>query len=428
MAELPGPPSVDIQSFTTLDQVRSHIDTLDHELIRLFNQRMAVAFQLHQSKQSSSNTNNIPLVHTRRSSISNTVNANYTSSNSSNMTQQQLLEYTAQLNKSVSGPCTDIAIDAIYTEIYKASELLQRRTIITLACETGDLLHDITIKYYKSINEANVDIICMGDMNQHSSTTTSLHSTWCSVETGTAQYGVVPLYYNDHDINTLNSNDTITMLSSNMNHIDIYTELLYTAEYYILGHMNQQITTLYVSSNIIHICSEFIKQYLPNVDIIIDESLRNSCINVQHNKSSAVIGGMLASNIYKLDIIQFTADNTSIASERCRALILAPRSGTPSTNGTDKTFLTFAVHDRTGDLHDALAIFKSNHISLTRIESHASRDRVKIWDYVFYAEFTGHCNDVNVKQALVQLESQSRFVKVLGSCPTVNLDHQNIQQ
>lgn len=400
---------VDIQSFTTLDQVRSHIDTLDHELIRLFNQRMAIALQLYQAQQTTQ-----PAAHARKSSI--IASAQHTS----------LLDAVQKINDSVTGPCTNTAIQAIYTEIDRAGELLQKRTVVALACETGDVLHDIAQQYYSSINNKNVDIVCLSDTATAASSS-PLHATWCSVETGTAEYGIVPLYLNDNDINTLNSNDTISMLSSPQNHIDIYTELLYTAEYYILGHTGQQITTLYAQSHTLAVCQQYINTYLPNVDIIVDNSLRSSCIYVQHSKNSAVLGGLLAAKLYNLHTINLTDRvNAPIAAERCRSIILAARSGPPT--GADKTFITFAVHDRSGDLHDALATFKANGISLTRIESHASRDRVKIWDYGFFAEFAGHQNDPHVRDALVQLEQQSRFVKVLGSCPTVNLDSADKQQ
>ena len=62
--------------------------------------------------------------------------------------------------------------------------------------------------------------------------------------------------------------------------------------------------------------------------------------------------------------------------------------------------------------------FKKHKINLTKIESRPSRK--KAWEYYFFVDFTGHCDDPRVKKALAELAKYTMFVKILGSYPNVN--------
>ena len=54
-------------------------------------------------------------------------------------------------------------------------------------------------------------------------------------------------------------------------------------------------------------------------------------------------------------------------------------------------------------------------ISMTRIESRPSRTGV--WEYVFFIDIEGHCQDKAVSDALSLLEQESSMCRVLGSYP-----------
>ena len=65
-----------------------------------------------------------------------------------------------------------------------------------------------------------------------------------------------------------------------------------------------------------------------------------------------------------------------------------------------------------------MVLFKKFKINMTKIESRPSRK--KAWDYYFFVDFNGHCDDARVKKALVELDKHTMFVKILGSYPNVN--------
>ena len=90
----------------------------------------------------------------------------------------------------------------------------------------------------------------------------------------------------------------------------------------------------------------------------------------------------------------------------------------PPRTGNDKTSIMFAVQDRVGALHDCISSFKKFKINMTKIESRPSRK--KAWEYYFFVDFNGHCDDARVKKALAELAKHTMFVKILGSYPNVN--------
>jgi chorismate mutase / prephenate dehydratase len=84
-------------------------------------------------------------------------------------------------------------------------------------------------------------------------------------------------------------------------------------------------------------------------------------------------------------------------------------------SGADKTTVIFAVPEKVGALKEALTIFARNSINLSMIQSRPQRSRP--WEYVFFVDLNGHCEDPPMRQALETLKRKALFLKVLGSYP-----------
>ena len=108
--------------------------------------------------------------------------------------------------------------------------------------------------------------------------------------------------------------------------------------------------------------------------------------------------------------IQDRATNTT------RFLVIGEKN-CPST-GKDRTSILFAVHHRPGSLVKALQAFDSFSINMSKIESRPSKQ--KDWDYIFYVDLAGHCEDPEVMEALDILETHCSLVKILGSYPDLD--------
>jgi len=78
-----------------------------------------------------------------------------------------------------------------------------------------------------------------------------------------------------------------------------------------------------------------------------------------------------------------------------------------------KTSIAFALPNEQGSLFKALATFAMRNIDLTKIESRPFRK--KAFEYLFYIDFIGHHNDLNILNALNHLREFATIVNVFGS-------------
>ena len=83
--------------------------------------------------------------------------------------------------------------------------------------------------------------------------------------------------------------------------------------------------------------------------------------------------------------------------------------------GPRKISVVFATRNAPGALFRALSALALRDISLAKIESRPLRG--KPWEYLFYVDFLGDLNDVNVKNALGHLRETSDTLTVLGCYP-----------
>jgi chorismate mutase/prephenate dehydratase len=66
-------------------------------------------------------------------------------------------------------------------------------------------------------------------------------------------------------------------------------------------------------------------------------------------------------------------------------------------------------------LYDALAVFKTDQINMSKIESRPSRN--KAWEYFFFVDVDGHIDDPPVARALEELQEHCSMITILGSYP-----------
>ena len=107
--------------------------------------------------------------------------------------------------------------------------------------------------------------------------------------------------------------------------------------------------------------------------------------------------------------IQDFSDNTT------RFIIIGTQ--TVKKSSKDKTSIIVSPPDSqdSGSLFKVLKSFANYDVNLSRIESRPSK-RGK-WNYVFFIDLEGHCNDKNILKSLSELKEQNIKIKTLGSYP-----------
>jgi prephenate dehydratase len=78
-----------------------------------------------------------------------------------------------------------------------------------------------------------------------------------------------------------------------------------------------------------------------------------------------------------------------------------------------KTSIAFTLPNEQGSLFKAMATFALRGIDLTKIESRPFRK--KAFEYLFYVDFIGHQDELNIHNALCNLGEFATMLRVLGS-------------
>jgi prephenate dehydratase len=127
---------------------------------------------------------------------------------------------------------------------------------------------------------------------------------------------------------------------------------------------------------------------------------------------AAVCAAIAAERYGLVALAEGIADNAGAVT---RFVVVEPAGTLPAPTGNDKTSLVTVVEDRTGALLDVLREFSVRGISLTRIESRPTRER--LWVYSFSLDCEGHVAERRVGEALAALHRVCEDVRFLGSYP-----------
>ena len=125
----------------------------------------------------------------------------------------------------------------------------------------------------------------------------------------------------------------------------------------------------------------------------------------------AVIASRLAGKIYGLEELDYGIEDSFF--NYTRFFVLSDQA--PPRAQRNKTSIVFRTRHQPGALYECLGEFARRGINLCKLESRPRHNRP--WEYVFYLDFEGHCQDPACEAALMGLLRRSSFVKLLGSYP-----------
>jgi chorismate mutase/prephenate dehydratase len=160
-------------------------------------------------------------------------------------------------------------------------------------------------------------------------------------------------------------------------------------------------------------CRAWILKNFPHADLV-EVSSTTKAAEIARDRAAegaAALGGTLAAEMVGLTMLEETIQDR--ATNTTRFLVIGEKTCPPT--GNDRTSILFAIHDRPGSLVSALKAFDNFHINMSKIESRPSKRRD--WEYIFYVDLAGHCEDSGVANALAELGRHCSMVKLLGSYP-----------
>ena len=127
------------------------------------------------------------------------------------------------------------------------------------------------------------------------------------------------------------------------------------------------------------------------------------------DRSQAAIAGEHAADIYGLQVLERKINQSGTNSTR----FIIVTNQKIFRKDAKKVSICFEVPHESGSLYHMLSHFIYNHLNMTKIESRPIEDRN--WEYRFFIDFEGNLADSAVKNALRGLREEARNMKILGN-------------
>lgn len=158
-------------------------------------------------------------------------------------------------------------------------------------------------------------------------------------------------------------------------------------------------------------CREWIERHLAHAEVVAVSNNAEAARRAVAEPSLGAIASVEAALRWQLPIL---APNIEDAPDNTTRFFVIGRNAVGA-SGQDKTSLLLTAPNRPGSLHALLEPFARRAISLTRIESRPTRRA--LWEYVYFVDVAGHETDLDIAEALNELEHEGRVVRRLGSYP-----------
>jgi chorismate mutase / prephenate dehydratase len=171
------------------------------------------------------------------------------------------------------------------------------------------------------------------------------------------------------------------------------------------------VTRVYAHAQSLAQCVQWLARHLPRVERVPVASNAEAARLAASQAGSAAIASEAAAALYQLEVlaahIEDEPNNTT------RFWVLGRQAPAPS--GRDETSLVMSAHNRPGAMYALLEPLAKHGVSMSRLESRPAR--TGLWEYLFFVDLEGHCDDPRVAAALSELRQRAPFLKLLGSYP-----------
>ncbi len=359
-----------------LQKLRDRIDAIDEQLLGLFNKRATCAVEVAGIKRGLSDETDESVNFFRPDR------------------EAQVIKRFKALNQ---GPLSDDEVGRLIREVMSACLALEQPLKIAYLGPEGTFTQSAALKHFGN----SVSTIPMS----------SIPDVFSSVESGHADYGLVPV-----------ENSTEGVISHTLDmFIDSNLKVCGEVEIPIHHHLAaksqdvSEIRHIYSHQQSFAQCRRWLDQNCANLERIPVSSNAEAARLASIEDAAAAICGLPAVEVFGLDIcyenIEDLSDNTT------RFVIIGKQDVGPS--GNDKTSLLISAKNVPGALLGLLQPLADHGISMNKIESRPAQGRK--WAYVFFIDIDGHQQDGSIVGALNDLKQQSALFKILGSYPKASL-------
>jgi len=359
----------------TLAEARAQIDALDEQIQALISQRARIALEVAHIKQRSGDTGN----HYRPSR------------------EAEVLRRAMERNRAAGdSPLTDETIARLMREIMSVCLSLESPLTIAYLGPEGTYTQAAVQKHFGDSVTARA--------------TRAIDEIFRDVETGAADYGVVPV-----------ANSIGGVVSNTLDEL-VHTKLRICGEVTLGIHHQllsagtdlEKITKIYSHPQSFAQCRKWLDAHLKHArreEVSSNgEAARRAAAE---GEGVAAVASLQAGRLNSLNILASNIEDDP--SNTTRFLIIGRHE--PSATGDDLTSIVMTAHrNQPGALFKLLQPFADAGLDLTRLESRQVKGSV-VPDYYFFLDFAGHETDAHVREVLETARSNAAFFKILGSYP-----------
>jgi len=349
----------------SLEELRKKIDELDHQLVKLLNERARVVVEIGKLKTRTDK----PVYSPDR--------------------EKDVLARIVKINE---GPLPDGCLIAIWRELMSGSFVLERPLRIGYLGPAGSFSHTASmLKFGQSVEyEPLADITSIFD----------------EVSKGHCDLGLAPVE------NTMGGGVIETLDALIDSNVKVCAEVLMAIHHSLLGNCSlEEIEKIYSKPEVFVQCRNWLSATFKEAQTIPVASTAKAAQMAADEPGAAAIGSNVAAELYGLRIICENIEDT--ANNITRFLVISREDARPT--GEDKTAILFSTAHKAGALADVLDVFKRYNINMTNIESRPSKKRQ--WEYYFFVDFLGHRTDKNVREGMEEARKHCLQLSILGSFP-----------
>jgi chorismate mutase/prephenate dehydratase len=350
-----------------LPELRTKIDALDDEILRLLNERATLAGHVATVKEQL----NVPFYVPSR--------------------ERAIIERLAAANP---GPFPSEAIRPVFQEIFSACLSLEKKVRVAFLGPEATYTH-LAAKRQFGLSARAIPVGTIAGVFEE-------------VERGAADFGVVPVENSTEGV----VNHTLdTFIDSELK---ISAEIVLEVSHCLLAHPGAElgdIQRVYAHPQALAQCRRWLAAHLPRATLVEATSNAEGARMVGSDAHGAAVASEMAARQYDLEVIRRKIED--LTSNVTRFLVIGKAQAAPT--GADKTSVLMAVKDEPGILYRVLEPLSKRQLNLTKIESRPSRR--KAWEYVFFVDIDGHHSEPKVAEALEELRGAAKLLKVLGSYP-----------
>src|SRR5229473_3632540 len=333
----------------SLRGLRSHIDKLDLQILKLVNERASLAAEIGRVKNDHGNEVFSPA------------------------REEEVLKNVLDSSK---GPLDQSTVRAIFREIMSGSRALQKVLKVAYLGPEYSFSHLAAVERFGQA----VEFVRVG----------SIAAVFEEVNRGHADFGVVPLE-NSTDGRVADTLDMFLRLPQ----LIISAEVRLRVRHNLIANCDQpDIRRIYSKPQALSQCRAWLSKNVPHASLHEVASTATAAELAQKEPGAAAVASRQAAVKYSLRI-PFTDIEDSPYNETRFAVI-----GNQETRrtGHDKTAVMFKIPHNPGSLVATLNAFKASKLNLTWIESFPAKSPKP--EYVFFVDFEGHVDEAKVKRAL----------------------------